>query len=327
MKPLKNLLLAACLVSTAALAQAPLPKVGDFPSQPLKFISPFPPGGGNDAHARFITMTLPAVVGQSVIAENKGGAGGNIGAKFVADAKPDGYTLLVSQTSIMAINPVIYSHAGFDALKDYVPVTQINSQPLVMVVNAQSKFKTFDDLRKAAAADPSKVTYASPGNGTMSHLLGVVLNKECGVAINHVPYKGAAAAVTDLVGGQVDSLITSPASVQGMVEAGKLRAVALTAPKLEGTFKGVPTLEQMGCKGLLFEDWYGVFAPAGTPPERVQYLAKAIGAVLRSPDVARKIRDAGGEVVANSPEEFARVSREDIARWTRFAKLSGAKVD
>ena len=322
----------AALLMLGALAQTPvraeaLAPVGGFPSQAVRFISPFPPGGGNDGTARLVTARLGTLLGQSAVVENRGGAGGNIGAKAVADARPDGYTLLSSQVSIMAVNPTLYAAPGFDPVKSFMPITQINAAPLALVVEANSPLKSFADLDARARAQPGKLTYGSPGNGTLSHLVGVVLQKDAGVDLTHVPYKGAGPALTDLLGGQIDLLVTSTSSVAGMVQNGKLRVLAVTSPRRIGVFEKVPTLEELGYRNMRFEDWYGFFAPAGTPPERIALLNEAIVRTLRSPEVARQITDGGSEVVASTPEAFAQQLRQDIERWSRIVKISGARLD
>ncbi|MBB3641374.1 Bug family tripartite tricarboxylate transporter substrate binding protein [Variovorax atrisoli] len=325
-----RLAVAAAWLSALALQPAtadPMAPRNGFPSQPVKFISPFPPGGGNDATARLVTTKLPEIMGQAALVDNRGGAGGNIGAKAVADAKPDGYTVLTSQVSIMAVNPTLYGSPGFDPVKNFVPITQINAAPLALVVEANSPIKSFADLAAKAKASPGKVTYATPGNGTLSHLVGVVLAKDNGVEMTHVPYKGAGPALTDLIGGQVDLMVTSTASVAGFVQNGKLRVLAVTSPRRIGVFAKVPTLEELGYNGARFEDWYGFFAPAGTPPERVTFLNEAIVRTLRLPEVSKLVTDGGSEVVASTPEAFAAQLKQDIERWSRIVKLSGARAD
>lgn len=323
--------LATSLVALAMLSHTadaePLPQRNGFPNQTIRFISPFPPGGGNDGSTRSVTTRLPEITGQPAVVENRGGAGGNIGAKAVADAKPDGYTVLTGQVSLMAVNPTLYKTPGFDPLKSFVPITQINAAPLAIVVATASPLKSFSDLVARTKSDPGKVTYATPGNGTLSHLVGVVLSNESGLTMTHVPYKGAGPAINDLLGQQVDVLITSTSSVAGMIQAGQMRVLAVTSPRRIGVFSKVPTLEELGIRNALFEDWYGFFAPAGTPPERVAYLHEAIVRTLRLPEVTRLITEGGSNVVANTPEAFAAQLRQDIERWSRVVKLSGAKVD
>ncbi|SCK25979.1 Tripartite-type tricarboxylate transporter, receptor component TctC [Variovorax sp. HW608] len=302
-----------------------LPRAGDFPSQPIRLVSPFPPGGGNDFHLRLVSNELAQVTGQQAVADNRGGAGGNIGTKYVADAKADGYTVLLSQVSIMAVNPTLYKAPGFDAVRSFLPITQVNAAPIAVVVPAASPIKSIADLR--AVSRSHAVTYASPGNGTLSHLLGVVLEKDAGINLTHVPYRGAGPALADVLGGQVQVLITSTSSVAGYINQGSLRALAVSSPRRVGVFKSVPTLEEQGFKDMTYDDWYGFFAPAGTSLDRVAYLHRAITTVLSSPTVSQKILDAGGEPVAGTPEQLADQLRQDVARWSRIAKLSGAALD
>ena len=316
----------ACALAATAHAQV-LPKAGDFPNQPIRLVSPFPPGGGNDFHMRLVSNELAAITGQPAVAENRAGAGGNIGAKYVADSKADGYTVLLSQVSTMAVNPALYRAPGFDPVKSFVPVTQVNAAPLAIVVAASSPIKTMADLRAKARSDGERLTYATPGNGTLSHLVGVVLEKDAGIALTHVPYRGAGPALADLMGGQVALMITSTSSVASHIQQGMVRAIAVTSPRRIGVFKTVPTLEELGMKNMTYEDWYGFFVPAGTPPERVAYLHDAITRALRSPAVDRKIVEAGGEAVAGTPEQLAAQRRDDLQRWARVVKLSGASVD
>ncbi|MES2242499.1 MAG: tripartite tricarboxylate transporter substrate binding protein [Pseudomonadota bacterium] len=305
----------------------PMPQVGGFPNQAIKFVSPFPAGGGNDGTTRLVTSRLSEIIGQSAVVDNRGGAGGNIGAKAVADAKPDGYTVLTGQVSLMAVNPTLYASPGFDPIRNFVPITQINAAPLALVVSGNSPLKSFADLAASIKSQPGRITYATPGNGTLSHLVGVVLEKDSALSMTHVPYKGAAPAITDLLGGQVDLLITSTSSVSSFIQNGKMRVLAVTSPRRIGVFAKVPTLEELGYRNSTFEDWYGFFAPAGTPPERVAYLHDSIVRSLRTPEVSKLITDGGSEVVGNTSAAFAAQLREDIARWSRVVRLSGAKLD
>jgi tripartite-type tricarboxylate transporter receptor subunit TctC len=318
-------LLAAFLIQPT-FAQV-LPKAAGFPDKPLRFISPFPPGGGNDTATRIVTQKLADLTGQSIIVENKGGAGGNLGAELAAKSPADGYTVFTGQVSIMAVNPTLYARPGFDPVKDFIPLTQINAAPLVIVVSTQSTHKTFADLVAAAKARPAGPTYATPGNGTLSHLLGAVLKKEAGVDMTHIPYKGVGTAITDLLGGQVDALITSTSSVAGHIQAGRMRAIAVTSPRRLGVFSEVPILEELGHRGMVFDDWYGFFVPVGTLPERVDYLANALMRAIRSPDVTAKIREAGSEAVGNTPAQFGEVLRADMARWSQAVKIAGLRLD
>lgn len=321
------LALATAVTANLASAQQPLPPVNGFPTQPLRIVSPFPAGGGNDAISRVVATRLSQVLGQSAVTDNRGGAGGNIGTRHVAEAKADGYTVLTSQVSIMAVNPTLYRSPGFDPVKQFIPVTQINAAPLAIVVAANAPWKTFEELAAHARAQPQKVTYATPGNGTLSHLVGVVLDKDSNLSLQHVPYKGAGPAINDLLGGQVDVLITSTSSVAGFIQTGRMRALAVSSPRRLGVFAKVPTLEELGYRNARFEDWYGFFVPAGTAPERVALLNRAIVQVLQMPDVVKTINEGGSDVVANTPEAFAAQLRQDISRWSQIVRLSGAHVD
>lgn len=320
---------AACAVTLPVVtgAQQPVAPVNGFPSQPLRIVSPFPAGGGNDAVTRVVATRLSQVLGQSAVTDNRGGAGGNIGTRYVAESKADGYTVLTSQVSIMAVNPTLYRAPGFDPLRQFIPVTQINAAPLAIVVSANAPWKTFEELATQAKAQPNKITFATPGNGTLSHLVGVVLDKDSKVSLQHVPYKGAGPAINDLLGGQVDVLITSTSSVSGFIQTGRMRALAVTSPRRLGVFAKVPTLEELGYRNARFEDWYGFFVPAGTSPERVALLNRAIVQVLQMPEVVKTINDGGSDVVANSPEAFGAQLKQDITRWSEIVRLSGAHVD
>ena len=321
------LVLAAMTIGSSGVGAQALPTVNGYPSQAIKFVSAFPAGGGNDANTRFVTSRLPEITGQAAVVENKGGAGGNIAARFVAEAKADGYTLFTGQTSVMAVNPSLYGAPGFDPLASFVPITQINAAPLVLVVAADSNLKTFADLVAASKGTGAKPTFATPGNGTLSHLVGVVLEKDGGIDMTHVPYKGAAPAITDLLGRQVDLLITSTSSVASLVQNGKMRVLAVTSPRRVGVFANAPTLEELGMKNMTFDDWYGFFAPAGTPPERIAYLNESITRTIRTPEVTKLIADSGSVPVASTTAAFAAQVKEDIVRWSRIVKLSGAKID
>jgi tripartite-type tricarboxylate transporter receptor subunit TctC len=227
----------------------------------------------------------------------------------------------------MAVNPALYGNVGFDPVKNFTPITQVSAAPIAIVVATQSPLRTFADLVAHAKAKPGDLTFATPGNGTLSHLVGVGLEKDHGIDLTHIPYKGAGPAITDLLGGHVGVLITSTASVAGAIQTGKMRALAVTSPRRIGVFAKVPTLEELGYANSTYEDWYGFFAPAGTPAERVQYLHEAITRVLHLPEVTKAIQDGGSEVVANKPEAFKAVLKQDIEKWTRVVKASGVRLD
>lgn len=299
----------------------------DYPKQAITLVSPFPPGGGNDGVARLLAQKLGAISGQTVIVQNLSGAGGNLGTSAVARAKPDGYTLVLSQNSVMAVNPLLYKKPGFDSLKDFVPISQITSAPIVLVVNSKSPYLTLADYIKAARNKPGAITFATPGNGTLSHLTGVLLAQKKALTLVHVPYRGASPATTDLLSGVVDMLITSPASVEPFVADGRLRALGVTRESRVNAFKNVPTLAQQDVEGISIEGWYGVFAPAGTPPDRVAYLEKAISLATKDPAVIAKINQDGSEVVTSKPDVFSKKLREETAYWKDVVKTAHITID
>ncbi|WP_353172769.1 Bug family tripartite tricarboxylate transporter substrate binding protein [Paracandidimonas soli] len=323
-----RLLLAALLGAAACSASAAeVPKPSDgFPTRAITLISPFPPGGGNDNTSRLLANELGKVIGQSVVVENRGGAGGNVGVSTASRATPDGYTIVMSQNSVMAINPRIYSNPGFDPIEDFIPVSQITSSPLALVVRSDAPYKTLEDYLSAAQKQPGHVSYATPGSGTLSHLSGTILAKQRKIDLLHVPYRGAGPAINDLMGGQVNMLITSAPSVQALVQDGSLRVLAITNDKGLGVFKDVPTTASMGLPELTIDDWYGVFAPKGTPPERVAYLNAAIREALRDPEAVKKLNGNGAHVVASETEEFAKVVAKEVEYWKDIVRDAGVQV-
>lgn len=316
--------LAVCMSASYAQALKPL---ADFPKQSITIVSPFPPGGGNDKISRLLAAELAPIVGQPVVVENRGGAGGNLGTASVARAKPDGYTILTSQTSIIGVNPALYSNAGFKPKQDFEPLSQLTSAPVVFVVRADSPYKTMKDYIADARSKPGQLTFATPGNGTLSHLTTSRLATQEKLQLTHVPYKGAGPAVTDLMGGQVAMVVTSPSSVEGLVSSGKLRVIASTNNDLLGVFKGVPTLESLGIKDMNVSDWYGVFVPKGTPADRVAYLEAAVRQAMASADLKMKVNQGGSQVVASPRADFIRTVDKEISDWGGVVKSAGLKVD
>lgn len=315
---------AACLVLAAAPAAV---AAENYPARALTIISPFPPGGGNDGVARLLAHELGGITGQSVVVENRSGAGGNLGTSQVARAKADGYTLVLSQNSVMAVNPALYSNTGFDAIKDFQPISQITSAPLALVVSAESPYKTLDTYLEAARKSPGALTYATPGNGTLSHLAGTLLEQKARLSLVHVPYRGAGPAINDLQGGTVDMLITSPPSVEGLVASGKLRVLAMTHENRIGVFKTAPTLAELGIDGISIEGWYGLFVPAGTPADRVEYLANAVQQALKSPGLMQKINNDGAQPVGGSPEQLTAKLGQESVYWADVVASAKLKIN
>ena len=310
-------LLAAC--ATVASAQ-------DYPTKPIKLIVPFPPAGGTDILARVVAQKLSDADKWTVVIDNRPGAGGNIGVDAAAKSPPDGYTLVMGQTSNLAINPTLFKDLPYDPQKDLTPIVLVGEGPVALAVRADSPLKTFDDLIAAARAKPGAITMASPGNGTVAHLSGLRIMQAAGVKFEHIPYKGASAAIPDLLGGNVDFYVASVPSVQAQVTAGRMRLLATTGSKRSPIFPNVPTVGET-IKGFQAVTWFGILAPAKTPQPIVAKLNAEINKVLKDPGVRKEIEKEGGEVVGGTPEQFATLIRNEIAAWGAVVKASGAKVD
>ncbi len=314
----------AALALAAFAAAAP---AQDYPAKPIRLIVPFPPGGGTDIAARTVANKLSETLRWTFVVENKPGAGGNLGVEQAVKSPPDGYTLVIGQTSNLAINPALYAKLPYDPLKDLSPIALIVSAPVVLVVAENSPYKSLGDLLAAARRDPGAVTFASPGNGTVSHLAGELLQRASGVKFTHVPYKGAAQAMTDLLGGQVQSFMSSVPSALAQIKGGRLRAIAVTSAKRAAEMPEVPAIAESGYAGFDATTWYGLLAPAGTPAAVIKRLNAEVNRALGMPDVSGRLAAEGGEVLGGSPERFASLLKADHAKWGRIVKESGAKVD
>ena len=312
--------LALAAVATASAAQT-------YPAKPIKLIVPFPPGGGTDLFSRTIGQKLAETQKWVVVVENKPGVGGNLGVEQAAKAPPDGYTVVMGQTSNLAINPTLFPKLPYDPIKDLTPVALVASAPLVLVVAANSPFKSLADVVAAAKAKPGDITFASPGNGTVAHLTGELFQNAAGVKFQHIPYKGSSQALTDLMGGQVQIFMSSVPTALSQLKGGKLRALAVTGAKRTAELPKVPTIAESGYKGFDATTWFGLLVPAKTPPEIVKRLNDEVNKVLKDPDVRAKLASEGGEVLGGSPEQFAALLKADIGRWGKVVKDSGAKVD
>jgi len=308
------------LFAEAATAQA-------YPAKPIRMIVPFPPGGGTDIAARTIANKLSEDVKWTFVVENKPGAGGNLGVEQAIKSPADGYTLVIGQTSNLAINPTLYAKLPYDPLKDLNPVTLIVSAPVVFVVAASSRYRSLGDLLAAAKTDPGGVTFASPGNGTVSHLAGELLQRAAGVKLTHVPYKGASQALTDTLGGQVQSFMSSVPSALAQIKGGRLRAIAVTAAKRAPELPEVPTIAESGYQGFEATTWYGLLAPAGTPTAIIARLNAEVNRALKTPEVRERLASEGGEALGGSPEQFASFLRAEHAKWGRVVRESGARAE
>jgi tripartite-type tricarboxylate transporter receptor subunit TctC len=300
---------------------------GDYPNKPIKFIVPFPPGGGTDLFARAIGNKLAENLKWVIVVENKPGAGGNLGVDQVAKSPADGYTVVMGQTSNLAINPTLYPKLPYDSLKDLTPVVLVASAPLVLVTSSSSPYKSLAEIVAAAKAKPGKVTFASPGNGTVAHLTGELFQRAAGIKLEHVPYKGSSQALTDLMGGQTDLFMASIPTAISHIKGGKLRAIAVSSAKRAAELSNVPTIAESGYKDFDATTWFGLLVPARTPAAIVTRLNTEVNKVLTIPDVRKKLETEGGEVLGGSPEEFAALLKAEHARWGKVVKDSGAKVD
>ncbi|MGE5526111.1 MAG: Bug family tripartite tricarboxylate transporter substrate binding protein [Rhodospirillaceae bacterium] len=322
-RAVKYAAVAACVCIThnsGAIAQT------DYPAKPIRFIVPFPPGGGTDILSRLITNKLTERLGWQIVVDNKPGAGGNIGLDIAAKAPADGYTLVMGQTSNLAINPTLYSKLPYDSLKDFTPITLVSSVPLAVTVAAKSQYTSLASLVNAAKAKPDQLVFASPGNGTVAHLTGEMLQHAAGVKFVHVPYKGASQAIPDLIGGRVNFYMSSLETAMPQVRGGNIRALAVSSLKRSASLPEVPTIAESGYRDFESSTWFGVLAPAGTPAAIITRLSQEISQVLQLPEVREKMVDGGGDI-KTGPAAFTALLKADIPKWSRIVKQSGAKVD
>jgi tripartite-type tricarboxylate transporter receptor subunit TctC len=288
-----------------------------YPSKPIRFIVPFPPGGGNDTMARAFGQKMSEGFAQPIVIDNRPGAGGNIGAETAARALPDGYTVFLGGVGSHGINPNLQLKLPYDPLKDFAPISLIASAPLVIVVPPSLPIKTVSDLVQLAKARPGELNYASSGSGTIAHLSAELLNSMAKIKLEHVPYKGTGPALTDLLGGRVQVMFNSAVSILPQVRAGKLRAIAMTAAKRSAAMPDLATVAESGVPGYEAASWYGVLAPAVTPRPIVQKLNSEIVRIARMPEVRERLAADGADPVGSSPEEFAAYIRRELARWAR----------
>jgi tripartite-type tricarboxylate transporter receptor subunit TctC len=314
-------LAAAALVAFATAAAAQ-----EYPTRPIKLIVPFPPGGGTDILARVVAQKMAENNKWTVVVDNRPGAGGNIGVDAAAKSNPDGYTLVMGQTSNLAIAPALQKKLPYDPQKDLVPVALVGQGPVAVVVRTESPYKSFAELLAAAKAKPASVTMASPGNGTVAHLSGVQIMNVAGVKFEHVPYKGAGAAMPDLLGGNVDFFMSSVPTVQSHVANGKVRALAVTSVKRSPVLPDAPAIGET-YKGFDAVTWFGILAPAGTPKPIIAKLNAEINKALQDPKVRETIAKEGGEIMGGTPEQMAEHIKREIANWAPVVKASGATVD
>jgi tripartite-type tricarboxylate transporter receptor subunit TctC len=298
----------------------------DFPSKPVHLVVPFPAGGAPDVVARTIAQGLGERLGQSVVVENKLGAGGNIAYEAVARAPADGHTLVFATTGI-ATNMSLFKKLRYDALKNFQPVMLVASGPHVLVANTSVPAKNVRELIAHAKAHPKQLSYGSSGNGTVLHLAGELFNMKAGVELQHVPYRGASLAQSDLVGGTIQLMFSDVASAQQYIQAGTLRPLAVTGSKRLPSLPDIPTLAESGVPGYEIEAWFGILAPAGTPPSSIERLNRELRAVLATPEVKQRMAALGQNLVANTPDQFAAFLRSEVAKMGEIVKSAGLAAD
>jgi tripartite-type tricarboxylate transporter receptor subunit TctC len=310
----------AAVAPQSAIAQA-------YPTKPIRLIVPYPPGGATDIISRAAAIEMTKTLGQAVTVDNRPGAGGSLGFEMAARSAPDGYTMLTSGSALYGITPVLYSKLAYDPNKDLVPVIVLASFTYVLVVNPAVKATSVKDLVALARAQPGRLTFASSGSGSGTHLAGEMFKQMLGLDITHIPYKGGGPAITDLVGGQVDMMFDNGPSSISQARSGKLRALATTGAKRAAALPDLPTMAEAGVPGYEAGGWFSLALPAGTPKEIVARLNAAAQMATKSPEFIKRMNDLGYEAVGGTPEQMAAMIKDEIQRWGPIVKASGAKVD
>ena len=298
-----------------------------YPSKPIHLIVPFPPGGGNDTVARAIAQQVGPDLGQALVIDNRPGAGGSVGAELAAKAPADGYTLFLAGVGSHAVNPNLHRKLPYDAIKDFTPITLIASAPSVLVVNPSVPAKTVAEFTAYAKANPGKLNYASNGNGSAAQLAAAMYEWMAGVKMVHVPYKGIAPAMTDLLAGETQLMFGTIVALVPHIQAGKLRAIAVTSRKRSSLLTEVPTLAESGLPDYEAGSWYGILAPAGTPRDIVQRLNTSIVKAIREPEVAKRLVQEGAEPIGSTPDEFGAHIKSEIARVGRVVREARIKIE
>jgi tripartite-type tricarboxylate transporter receptor subunit TctC len=314
------------LIVLLATIAAPLFAADDFPTRPVRWIVPAPPGGGTDAVGRIVSAKLSEMWKQQVVIDNRGGAQGGLGTALGAKAAPDGYTITFAYTGPVAVNPHLYASPGYDTMRDFAAVTRLTEQPMIMTAHPSMPFANLKDLAAYAKANPGKLSFASSASG--QQLAGELFKLTAGVDIVHIPYKGAGPAVLDLLGGNVNLMVSNPTSVVPHVKSGKLKAVGILGAKRIDALPDVPAAAELGFNELAsVNEWYGVIAPAATPKAVVAALNEGMLRALKSPDVLQRLQALGMNASPSTPAEFDKQIRADYALWGKVVKLSGAKAD
>jgi tripartite-type tricarboxylate transporter receptor subunit TctC len=314
------LLLALCCAALPAVAQP-------YPSKAVRMIVPYPPGGGNDTLARLFAAKLSDRMGQQFVVENRPGAGAMIGTEAAAKSAPDGYTILLSSIATHALSPNLYSRVPYDPVKDFAPITLLGIAPTVLVVPADLPARNLQEFIAAAKAKPGALAYASGGNGTPPHINAEVFKSVAGIDLLHVAYKGGGPALVDLMAGRVQAMLDTAASAMPHVRSGKLRAIAISAPRRSPELPDLPTFAEAGLPQYDTNAWYSMHAPAGTPPEIVRRLNAELVAILKDPEILARFKQLATDPVGNSPEEFAAFVRAELDKYARIIKAAGIKLD
>lgn len=317
-----------CMIALTSLLNANTFVVADnYPSRTVKIVVPQAPGGATDVFARKVGQMLSERMGQPVVVENRPGAGGVVGTDAVAKSPADGYTLLVTYAGSQAINPALYPNIPFDSVKDFQPIATIAVTPFFLIAGQKLPVKSVAEYVAAARAKPDGVSYASAGNGSVNHLLGEMLKMEAGIKVLHVPYRGAAPAITDVIGGQVDSAFASVPSVIQMVRDGTVRALAVSSGQRISVAPNVPTIAESGYPDFDVNPWWGVLAPAGIDIAIVRKINAVVGDILRTQEMKNFLAAQGGEPFIRSPEEFQKLLQADIAKWAKVVKAAGVTLN
>ena len=298
-----------------------------YPDKPVKIIIGFPAGGPLDAHIRLLIEKLQASLGQTVIVDYKAGAGGAVGAQFVAQSPADGYTLLLANTGTMVINPAIYTKSPYDTLKDFQPIARTAQQPLALIVNKDVPVNTLKEFVAYAKANPGKLNYGSAGNGGISHLVPEMLKNETGIFLVHIPFKGSAPAFTDLIAGHVQFMAESVPQAANYANQGKVKALAVTSVKRNPALPNTPTVIETGVANLEVVGFYGILAPKGTPAEAVNKLSQAFKETLENPEIQKRMIDQGADPAFLNADQFTKFLNAEMPRWAKAVKQAGAKVD
>ncbi len=316
------------ILMALSLAAVAVPAFADeWPSKPIRLVVPFPAGGGPDAMARDVANKVTESTKWTFVVENRPGAGGNTGIDTVAKSRPDGYSIVLGQTANVAINATLYPKLPYDPVNDLTAIATIGTSPMVIVASAKAPYRTWADVVAAAKKKPDGLNFATSGNGTVAHLIGVELTKQAGIRLTHVPYKGVSMGINDVLGGNVELYISSMPTLIGFIRSGKVRAIAVTSSKRLPELPDVQTLGESGYKVVEYANWFGFFGPAKLPANITARLNAEFNKALQSPEVRRKLQAQGMDVAVSFPDAFAKLVRDDVVRWSKVVRETGARVE